>query len=86
VGSAAGYGTASAQSVVQRLSSRNLPSRGRSFVDAQLAAPPQSWEPELLRAVASVTTADFAVLAADVHEVDEALDLLVLARRPAGPP
>jgi SAM-dependent methyltransferase len=58
---------------------------GGSFVDAQLAAPPQSWEPELLRAVASVTTADFAVLAADVHEVDEALDLLVLARRPAGP-
>jgi len=57
---------------------------GGSFVDAQLAAPPQSWEPELLRDVASVTTSDFAVLAADVHEVDESLDLLVLARRPAG--
>jgi SAM-dependent methyltransferase len=58
---------------------------GGSFVGAQLAAPPQSWEPELLRDVRAVTTSDFAVLAADVHEVDESLDLLVLARRPPGP-
>jgi SAM-dependent methyltransferase len=55
---------------------------GGSFVDAQLAAPPDEWSDALRSDVGSVGTGDFAVLAADVHEVDESLDLLVLARRP----
>lgn len=56
---------------------------GGSLVDAQLAVPPERWSAELRRDVGSIGTADFAVLTADVHEVDESLDLLVLARRPA---
>jgi SAM-dependent methyltransferase len=55
---------------------------GGSFVDAQLACAPDEW-PEALRAdVVSVGIGDFAVVAADMHEVDESLDLVVLARRP----
>lgn len=54
-----------------------------SFVDAQLASPPEHWSTRLRRDVAAIDTADFTVLAADVHDVDESLDLLVLARRPA---
>jgi SAM-dependent methyltransferase len=53
---------------------------GGSFVDAQLAAAPAQWTDRLAQAVSSVRTADFAVLAADVHDVDESLDLLVVAR------
>lgn len=53
-----------------------------SFVDAQLAVPPDEWDEALRREVRSIRTGDFAVLAADVHDVDESLDLLVLARRP----
>jgi SAM-dependent methyltransferase len=55
---------------------------GGSFVDAQLASAPEEWSDRLRADVASVGTGDFAVLAADVHEVDESLDLVVLARRP----
>ena len=55
---------------------------GGSFVDAQLAAPPDQWTSRLRRDVASVGVADFTVLAADLHQVDEALDLAVVARRP----
>ena len=55
---------------------------GGSFVDAQLAAPPDGWSAQLAADVASVVADDFAVLAAEVHEVDESLDLVVLARRP----
>lgn len=55
---------------------------GGSFVDAQLAAAPADWSRRLWRDVAAVGAADFVVLAADVHEVDEALDLVVVARRP----
>jgi SAM-dependent methyltransferase len=56
---------------------------GGSFVDAQLAAPPDVWS-ELLRSdVASVTGADFEVVRADERDIDAALDLIVLARRPA---
>lgn len=56
---------------------------GGSFVQAQLAAPPADWSEGLRRAVGSIDVRDFAVLAADLHEVDESLDLLVLAQRPA---
>lgn len=55
---------------------------GGSFIDAQLAAAPNDWPDRLARDVASVATTDFAVLAVDVHDVDESLDLVVLARRP----
>jgi SAM-dependent methyltransferase len=57
---------------------------GGSFVDAQLAAPPDEWSEQLREDVISVRSADFAVLAADVYGVDESLDLVVLARRPVG--
>jgi SAM-dependent methyltransferase len=55
---------------------------GGSFVDAQLACAPDEWSERLRADVISVGVGDFAVLAADVHEVDESLDLVVLARRP----
>jgi 2-polyprenyl-3-methyl-5-hydroxy-6-metoxy-1,4-benzoquinol methylase len=47
-------------------------------VDGQLAGPPQTWSEELRELVASVTDDDFVVGPADV---DEALDLLVVAVR-----
>jgi SAM-dependent methyltransferase len=55
---------------------------GGSFVGAQLASTPESWPARLRRDVAGVAAADFAVLAADAHEVDQSLDLIALARRP----
>ncbi len=56
---------------------------GGSFVGAQLASAPHRWSTRLRREVAAVGTADFAILAAEVHDVDESLDVLVLARRPS---
>lgn len=56
---------------------------GGSFVDAQLGCAPDDWSDELWADVASIGIWDFAVLAADVHEVDESLDLVVLAHRPS---
>jgi SAM-dependent methyltransferase len=53
-----------------------------SFVDAQLAAPPAQWSEELVRDVAAVGVADFVVLGSLVHDPDESLDLVVLARQP----
>ena len=61
---------------------RALDTHYRGFVTAQLAAPPERWSERLRDDVAAVGTRDFAVLAADVHSVDESLDLVVLARRP----
>jgi SAM-dependent methyltransferase len=55
---------------------------GGSFVDAQLGTAPPDWPEALRRDVASVGVGDFAVLAGDAHDLDESLDLLVLARRP----
>lgn len=55
---------------------------GGSFVDAQLAAPPDAWSAQLRADVAAVRVEDFLVLAADVHGADESLDLVVLTRRP----
>ncbi|HEV7192431.1 MAG TPA: class I SAM-dependent methyltransferase [Jatrophihabitantaceae bacterium] len=57
---------------------------GGSFVGAQLAAPPQQWSAQLRGDVAAVRAEDFPIVAADVHDVNESLDLVVLARRPAG--
>jgi SAM-dependent methyltransferase len=61
---------------LERLDERH----GGSFVAAQLASPPRRWSGQLRRDVASVTAGDFRILAADVHAVDDALDLVVLAR------
>ena len=52
---------------------------GGSFVDAQLAGPPQQWSSTLSTDVASVTTADFDVLPDGERDVDASLDLVVLA-------
>jgi SAM-dependent methyltransferase len=52
------------------------------FVGAQLAVAPDQWSAQLRDDVAAVAARDFVVLAADVHSVDESLDLVVLARRP----
>jgi hypothetical protein len=51
-----------------------------SFVDAQLAAPPEDWPEGLLADVAGISAGDFPVTDADP---DSSLDLLVLAA-PAG--
>lgn len=61
---------------------RELDTDHRGFVTAQLAAPPGRWSQRLRDDVAAVGAAHFAILAADVHCVDESLDLVVLARRP----
>jgi SAM-dependent methyltransferase len=53
-----------------------------SFVAAQLGAPPEAWSAELRADVGSVEVADFPVIGAAARPLDEALDLLVLARRP----
>jgi SAM-dependent methyltransferase len=55
---------------------------GGSFVDAQLASSPDDWPAELCADVASVETDDFTIVDAARREVDTALDLIVLARRP----
>jgi 2-polyprenyl-3-methyl-5-hydroxy-6-metoxy-1,4-benzoquinol methylase len=55
---------------------------GGSFVAAQLATPPDQWSEQLRRDVAGVGRSDFRILAADVHDVDESLDLVVLSQRP----
>lgn len=54
---------------------------GGSFVAAQLQDPSEAWTAQLQSDVASVSMADFTVLAADLDDVDESLDLVVLARR-----
>lgn len=55
---------------------------GGSFVATLLATPADQWDARLARHVAGVTAADFVVLAEHVAEVEVALDLVVLARRP----
>jgi SAM-dependent methyltransferase len=59
---------------------RDLDEGYGSFVDAQLAEPPEGWPDELRSDVASIDLADFVILPVGVAEVDVALDLLVLAR------
>jgi SAM-dependent methyltransferase len=55
---------------------------GGSFVDAQLAAPSDGWSDRLRADVASITAQDFAIVSTDERDVDESLDLVVLATRP----
>ncbi len=55
---------------------------GGSFVDAQLAAPPDRWSDRLRVDVESVTADDFEVRPAAARDVDAALDLVILAARP----
>jgi SAM-dependent methyltransferase len=59
---------------------RRWEKRHGSLIDAQLAHEPATWRPDVRRLVASVTTRDFVVSAADV---DASLDLVLVAyRRP----
>ncbi|MGI8678265.1 MAG: class I SAM-dependent methyltransferase [Jatrophihabitans sp.] len=53
---------------------------GGSFVAAQLGDAPQNWSPALRADVGSVTTADFEVLEHPLRDVDDSLDLVLLAR------
>jgi SAM-dependent methyltransferase len=55
---------------------------GGSFVDAQLASPPDAWSSQLGAAVAAVSVDDFPIIDALRRDVDTSLDLLVLAVRP----
>ena len=54
---------------------------GGSFVDAQLATPPDEWSARLAGDVASVTARDFAIVGAGERDIDSSLDLVVLVRR-----
>ena len=51
------------------------------FVAAQLATAPEQWTNELRRDVAAVRVEDFVILPAAGRDVDQSLDLLVVARR-----
>jgi 2-polyprenyl-3-methyl-5-hydroxy-6-metoxy-1,4-benzoquinol methylase len=55
---------------------------GGSFVDAQLGTAPESWSSQLLADVASVTADDFPIVDAQHRDVDDSLDLVVVATRP----
>jgi SAM-dependent methyltransferase len=55
---------------------RALDARWDGLVDAQLAGPPDGWDPELHADVASVTPADFALTGDDL---DTSLDLVAVA-------
>jgi SAM-dependent methyltransferase len=61
---------------------QELDRRYGSFVDAQLANPPEEWTPQLRIDVISIVAADFPIVAAEVRDVDVALDLVVVAGRP----
>jgi SAM-dependent methyltransferase len=56
---------------------------GGSFTAAQLAAPPDEWSDSLRADVASVSCADFEVQREVDRDIDESLDLVMLARRPS---
>jgi hypothetical protein len=53
-----------------------------SFVEAQLATPPDAWSERLRSDVTSVTVDDFSIDAAGVADIDVSLDLVHIARRP----
>jgi SAM-dependent methyltransferase len=55
---------------------------GGSFVEAQLAAPPDAWSAALLADVESIAADDFTVVPAAERDIDRSLDLVVLAHRP----
>jgi SAM-dependent methyltransferase len=60
---------------------RALDTEYGGFVDAQLRVPPERWSKRLRADVAAVGAEDFVILSAAAHDVDESLDLVVLARR-----
>jgi SAM-dependent methyltransferase len=57
---------------------RELDRRWGGLIDAQLATPPEAWNPELHADVVSVTTEDFELHA---ERVDASLDLVAVAVR-----
>ena len=58
-----------------------LDERYGSFVDAQLATAPTQWDAQLLADVVSVTVDDFPVVGQRARDINESLDLVVLACR-----
>jgi 2-polyprenyl-3-methyl-5-hydroxy-6-metoxy-1,4-benzoquinol methylase len=52
------------------------------FVDAQIAVPQRDWSAQLAADVAGIGTSDFVVAERAARDVDQSLDLVVLARRP----
>jgi len=57
---------------------------GGSFVEAQLATPPDEWPTPLAQDVFAVVTSDFVVAPLDARDIDESLDLIVVAHRQIG--
>jgi hypothetical protein len=55
---------------------------GGSFVDAQLAVPPDEWSDRLRTDVASVRADDFSMRPDAGGDVDASLDLVIVASRP----
>ena len=57
---------------------------GGSIIDAQIerALADAPWPPDLIADVASVTTDDFDLIAADLRDIDDSLDLIAVAVRP----
>jgi SAM-dependent methyltransferase len=53
------------------------------FVAAQIAATPDAWSARLRADVAGVTTADFVIAAADERDIDDCLDLILVAAAPS---
>lgn len=51
------------------------------LVDAQLAGPPDTWAPDLVQLVTSVSAADFVLGPATPDGLDRVLDLVVVARK-----
>lgn len=54
---------------------------GGSIVDAQLATPPDAWTARLRHDVGSVTPDDFEIHSRQETDVDDALDVVILARK-----
>jgi SAM-dependent methyltransferase len=61
---------------------QHLDRKHDGLVAAQLAAPPENWVAALRADVASIRAADFTIVAAADRDVDTALDLVLIARRP----
>lgn len=59
-----------------------LDKRYGSFPDAQLATDPHRWPQQLLRDVVSIEASDFPIVSAAERDIDVALDLVLLVRRP----
>jgi len=59
-----------------------LDERYGAFPDAQLATEPDRWPQQLLHDVVSIEATDFSIVPAAERDIDVALDLVLLVRRP----